>query len=105
MSAATVFGLATNGGAAALGLGSETGSLEAGKKADLALLDLGRLWNPADETDPYSAIVYSGSPENVRYVMIDGRWVYRDGVHTTLRAGAIVASAKKELRLLMDRVH
>lgn len=105
MTAATVFELATCGGAVALGLDRETGSLEAGKKADLALLDLGRVWNPADETNPYSAIVYSGSPENVRYVMIDGAWVYRDGAHTTLRAGQLAESAKKELRLLLDRVH
>lgn len=105
MSAATVFELATRGGAAALGIDRETGSLEAGKKADLALLDLGRCWNPADESHPYAAIVYSASPENVRYVMINGAWVYRDGVHTTLRAGAVGETAKKELKLLLNRVH
>ncbi len=105
MTAATVFELATRGGAVALGCERETGSLESGKKADLALLDLGRLWNPAVETNPYSAIVYTGSPENVRYVMIDGAWVYRDGAHTTLRAGAVAESAKKQLKLLLDRVH
>ncbi len=105
MPAAAVFELATRGGAHALGLAGDTGSLEPGKKADIVLLDLGRLWNPADESNPYSAIVYSGTPENVRYVMIDGAWVYRDGAHTTLRPGAIAASAKKELRLLLDRVH
>ncbi len=105
MTAGAVFELATRGGAVALGCDRETGSLESGKKADLALLDLGRLWNPADETNPYSAIVYSGSPENVRFVMIDGAWVYRDGVHTTLRAGEAADSAKKELKLLLERVH
>ena len=105
MAAAVVFELATRGGAHALGLAAETGSLEPGRKADIVLLDLGRLWNPAEETNPYSAIVYSGTPENVRYVMIDGAWVYRDGSHTTLRPGAIAGSAKKELRLLLDRVH
>jgi len=105
MAAAVVFEMATRGGAHALGLAAETGSLEKGRKADVVLLDLGRLWNPADESNPYSAIVYSGTPENVRYVMIDGAWVYRDGAHTTLRPGAIAVSAKKELRLLLDRVH
>ena len=105
MSAATVFELATRGGAAALGIDRETGSLEAGKKADMAVLDLGRFWNPVDESNPYSAIVYSGSPENVRYVMIDGAWVFRDGVHTTLRAGSVAEAAKKELRLLLNRAH
>jgi cytosine/adenosine deaminase-related metal-dependent hydrolase len=105
MNAAAVFELATRGGARALGLERETGSLEPGRKADLVLLDLGRLWNPVDESNPYSAIVYTGSPENVRYVMINGTWVYRDGVHTTLRAGEAGAAARKELRLLLDRVH
>jgi 5-methylthioadenosine/S-adenosylhomocysteine deaminase len=105
MTAGTVFELATRGGAIALGCDRETGSLEPGKKADMVLLDLGLLWNPTDETNPYSAIVYSGSPENVRYVMIDGRWVYRDGVHTTLRAGEVAESGKKQLKLLLGRVH
>jgi len=104
MPAADVFELATLGGAEALGLERETGSLEAGKKADIVLLDLGRLWNPAVGSAPYSSIVYSGTPENVRYVMIDGAWVYRDGVHMTLRAGAVASSARKELGLLMDRI-
>ncbi len=105
MPAQTVFELATRGGAEALGLEDVTGSIEAGKKADLVLLDLGRIWNPPQETNPYSSIVYSGTPENVRYVMIDGAWVYRDGVHVTLRQGAVASSAAKELRLLLERIH
>ena len=105
MDAATVFSLATIGGASALGIASEVGSLEKGKKADLVLLDLGRYWNPADDSHPYSSMVYSGSPENVRYVMIDGAWVLRDGVHTTLRPGAIAEAARKQLKLLLSRVH
>ena len=105
MDAETVFSLATLGGAAALGIEKEVGSLEKGKKADLVLLDLGRYWNPADDANPYSSIVYTGSPENVRYVMIDGAWVLRDGVHTTLRPGAIAEAARKQLKLLLSRVH
>ena len=105
MDAETVFALATLGGAAALGLEKEIGSLENGKKADLVLLDLGRCWNPADDANPYSSIVYSGSPENVRYVMIDGAWVLKDGAHTTLRPGAVAETARKQLKSLLARVH
>jgi hypothetical protein len=36
--------------------------------------------------------------------MIDGAWVFRDGAHTTLRQGAVVTAARKELKLLQDRV-
>ena len=105
MDAGTVFGLATIGGASALGIEDAVGSVEPGKKADLVLLDLGRYWNPADDSNPYSSIVYSGSPENVRYVMIDGAWVLRDGAHTTLRPGAVAESARKQLKSLLARVH
>jgi 5-methylthioadenosine/S-adenosylhomocysteine deaminase len=81
------------------------GSLEAGKKADLVLLDLDRVWNPYGGNDLYSAIVYSGTPENVHSVMADGWWVYRDRHHTTLDAPLVVENAREELRLLLQRVH
>jgi 5-methylthioadenosine/S-adenosylhomocysteine deaminase len=105
MDAQLVFSMATRNGAEALGLGDDVGSLEAGKKADLVLLDLDHVWNPYGGNDLYSAIVYSGTPENVHSVMTDGRWVYRDRHHTTLDAPLVVENAKEELRLLLQRVH
>ncbi|HUI09289.1 MAG TPA: 5'-deoxyadenosine deaminase [Bacteroidota bacterium] len=105
MNAETVFSMATLGGARALGIENEVGSVEKGKKADLVMLDLGRYWNPADDSNPYSSIVYSGTPENVRYVMIDGAWVLRDGAHTTILPGAVAESARKQLKSLLSRVH
>jgi 5-methylthioadenosine/S-adenosylhomocysteine deaminase len=106
MSARTVFELATLGGAAALGLGAEVGSLEPGKKADVVLLDLDQVWNPSGETEDtiYSSCVYSGSPFNVRSVMVDGRWLLRDGVLRTFDAQDAIRGAGKEVRALLERI-
>jgi 5-methylthioadenosine/S-adenosylhomocysteine deaminase len=108
MPASLVLGLATRGGAEALGWGDRIGSLEAGKNADIVLLDLDRPWMPAVEPEGevlYTMIVHSGTPENVRSVMIDGAWVYRNGEHTRLDEQAVTAAAKSELRALLRRTH
>jgi len=106
MPAATVFELATRGGAEALGILAETGSLESGKLADIVFLDLERVWNGAGpEMDGllYGTIVHTASAENVRDVMIDGRWVYRDGRHTTLDEPRAARLAREELQRLLQR--
>lgn len=107
MNARDVFEMATLGGANTLGIANEIGSLEAGKKADVVLLDVNRVWNPAtrqNDDDLYSTIVYSCSPENVRSVMIDGRWVFRDSLLVDFDEAELVHSAKNELRLLQQRL-
>ncbi len=107
MDARSVFEMATLGGAAALGIAHEVGSLEPGKKADIALLDLQRVWNPyaaQQDADLYSAIVYSGTPENVHSVMIDGKWVYRSYHHLTLQEEQLRSQATEELRRLLTRL-
>jgi len=104
MDAETVFAMATVGGAETLGLSAVTGSIEPGKKADLVLLDLDRAWNAPGNGGIYSTIVYSGCAENVHSVMIDGAWVYRDGLHTTLEERQTVATAREELEALLRRI-
>jgi 5-methylthioadenosine/S-adenosylhomocysteine deaminase len=106
MPARTVLRLATAGGAAALGIENETGSLVAGRKADIVLLDLQRPWS-APMTDAYDAlastIVHSCTPGNVDSVMIDGQWVLRHGEHCTCDSGKALADATTELRSLLQR--
>jgi cytosine/adenosine deaminase-related metal-dependent hydrolase len=74
MSADQVFEMATLGGARALGLEDDIGSLEPGKKADLALVSLDDHAHatPAGE-DVVSRLVHSGQSQNVRTVVVDGR--------------------------------
>jgi len=106
MPAADVLAMATIGGARVLGMEREIGSVEAGKKADLALLDLDRVENPyaADRAGVYGSIIYTGSPENVVSTMIDGRWVYRNRRHLTLDPRETGARARAELRGLLSRL-
>lgn len=77
--------MATMGGARALGLADEIGSLEVGKRADLIALDLDEIgWAPRQGQDVYTALVYAVSGMHVRDVMVDGRWLYRDGQWQTI---------------------
>ncbi len=82
MTAEKAMEMATIDGAHAVGLGHEIGSIEAGKKADLAVVDFGNAFM-APIHNPVSAIVYSGLGHEVSDVMIDGRFVLRDGVVLT----------------------
>lgn len=107
VTAREAFTLATVGGARALGIFHDTGSIERGKKADLVLLDLEKPWNPLRLDAPddlYSAIVYSGRPANVESVLIDGTWVYREREYCTLDPERITAGARTELSGLLQRV-
>jgi cytosine/adenosine deaminase-related metal-dependent hydrolase len=77
MPAAAVLRMATLGGARALGLDKEIGSLEIGKRADLVVLDLLTPHTSPFE-DPVSAVVYAARPENVKHVLVDGEFIKRD---------------------------
>ena len=77
--AARVLEIATLGGARALGLEHEIGSIELGKRADLVVLDLSGPHGQPEDSDLVSRIVYSARAADVRHVMVDGRVVVRDG--------------------------
>jgi cytosine/adenosine deaminase-related metal-dependent hydrolase len=103
MPASVALELATRGGAEALGIASETGSIEPGKKADITFLDLKESWYAAGG-DIYSAIVYGSGVDDVHSVMIDGSWVVRDRVHTRLDEGSVKEQARTERAKLLQRV-
>ena len=71
MSAREVLEIATRGGAAVLGRGAELGSIEAGKRADLAIWDVSGL-EAAGAWDPVAALVLCG-PFAVRDLLVEGR--------------------------------
>jgi 5-methylthioadenosine/S-adenosylhomocysteine deaminase len=94
--------MATRNGARALGLEHEIGTVEAGKRADLILIDLSAT-HLATATDPYSAIVYSARPEDVVLTMVDGEILVRHGHATQLDRAEIAATAREEARQLAAR--
>ncbi len=71
LAAADVLALCTLGGARALGLESELGTLTAGKRADLAVIELG-----GDGTDPAERVLAAGR-DGVQATFVGGRQVYR----------------------------
>ncbi|MFD2646360.1 amidohydrolase family protein [Devosia albogilva] len=96
--------MATIEGARVLGLDRKTGSLEAGKQADLIRISLAapRL-HPI--YDPYSALVFAAMPTDVTDTMVAGRWLMRDRKVLTLETTKVMADAlqvadgfKREMR-------
>jgi 5-methylthioadenosine/S-adenosylhomocysteine deaminase len=81
--AARVLRMATLNGARALGLGTETGSLEPGKAADLVAVDLGQ---PETEPvyHPISQLVYATCRHQVTDVWVAGQRLLADRRLTTL---------------------
>jgi 5-methylthioadenosine/S-adenosylhomocysteine deaminase len=76
LSASVALRLATLGGARALGLDQEVGSLEPGKSADLAAFPLRHL---APTLDPEVAAVFALAGEGASFVCVAGRPLLRDG--------------------------
>jgi len=74
--------IATISGARAVHMGDVTGSLEPGKRADIAVLDMTGIHNqPHFHNHPdavYSRIVYAAKSSDVTHVICNGRWLMRD---------------------------
>lgn len=85
---------ATREGAKALGLGEKTGSLEAGKRADLVVLDP-RNPHVLPYEDVYSTLVYSAKASDVTDVWVDGRRLLSNRRPVTLDRAAVLDAAVK----------
>ncbi|HEX5707523.1 MAG TPA: 5'-deoxyadenosine deaminase, partial [Pyrinomonadaceae bacterium] len=97
-----VLRMATVGGARALGLADEIGTLETGKRADVTIIDLRRP-HLTPHPDPVSTIVYAAQTSDVRTVLVDGRVLLRDGELTTLNESEVLAEAVAEADALAER--
>ena len=102
--AARVLRMATIDGARALGLEQEIGSIEAGKRADVIVVDLNQL-HSSPSPDVVSALVYSAQAPDVRSTIIDGRPVMRDRQLLTLNEANVIDEANREARALAARAH
>ncbi len=77
MKAREALKMATLGGASALGLKNDIGSLEKGKRADIIIIDLK---NPHLQPvyNPISTVVYSANGSDVRDVIVNGKILMKD---------------------------
>ncbi len=102
VSAVEAFELATLGGARALGLESEIGSIEVGKRADVVILDL-RAPHATGPEDVYTQLVYSARADDVRTVVVDGQVVVEERALCTLDVGAVMDEAEVQRTRLVRR--
>ncbi len=95
--AKTTWALATIEGARALHIDHLTGSLEPGKRADIAIISVNHTHQlPRFTRDPeviYSQLVYATKATDVRDVVVDGRVLMRDRKLLTLNEEMIIAEA------------
>lgn len=101
LSARDALHMATLGGAEALGIAKEVGSLTRGKKADLCVVRLDGLHvTPTAEDNPAAALVYGCRASDVTLTMVGGRVLYESGRHVLLdvpRLRNSVVEARKRL--------
>jgi 5-methylthioadenosine/S-adenosylhomocysteine deaminase len=93
--------MATIGGARALGLDKEIGSLEVGKRADLITVRLDRP-NAVPLYDVYSHIAYALKGSDTRDVMVNGRVVVRDAQPLTVNATQVIEKAEALARKVRE---
>ena len=104
MPARTAFDMATMGGARALGLEREAGSITPGKRADLAVVRRDRLHTtPTGGADVFSELVYAHRADDVDTVVVDGRVVVAEGRLLTADESAIRAEAETQQAALRAR--
>ena len=100
LTAETALELATLGGARALGLDDRIGSLEPGKRADLAVVSLEDV-NAIPSLKPVSSLVYTCRPSDVTHVVVDGRIVLDDGEVQTMDEREILIRGRAVARRMM----
>jgi 5-methylthioadenosine/S-adenosylhomocysteine deaminase len=91
--ATAVLDMATRGGAAALGLSAQVGSLEVGKRADVIMVDT-RGPRQTPMFDPVAHLVYSAHGDDVTTTIVDGKVLMRDRKVLTLNEATILAEAR-----------
>ena len=97
-----VLWMATRAGARTLGLEREIGSIEAGKRGDVIVVDRDRL-TLAPDVDPYSTLVYAARGTDVRTTIVGGEVLIDEFVPVRVDAAAVAAEARAQARALAAR--
>jgi len=91
--ATAVLDMATRGGAAALGLDAQIGSVEVGKRADVILVDT-RGPRQTPMFDPVAHLVYSAHGDDVTTTIVNGKVLMRDRKVLTLNEATVLTAAR-----------
>jgi 5-methylthioadenosine/S-adenosylhomocysteine deaminase len=94
VSARTALEMATRGGARALGMSAQIGSLEPGKRADVIVVGM----SAARQTpmyNPLSHLVYATHGDDVRTTIVNGQVLMRDKKVLTLNEASVLAEARE----------
>jgi 5-methylthioadenosine/S-adenosylhomocysteine deaminase len=97
-----VLWMATRAGARTLALEDEIGSLEAGKRADLIVVDRDRP-HLAPGPDPYSTLVYAARGSDVRTTVVDGEVLVDEFAPVRMDRAEVAAEARAAARELAAR--
>lgn len=104
MPASRVLEMATLGGARALGLDKQIGSIEVGKLADLILLQRTGLHNqPNVGSDPVSQVVYQHQAADVDTVVVNGEVLLRQGSFLNLDVDEVRERAARSAARVAQR--
>lgn len=101
---ATVFEAATIGGARALGLDCEIGSIEEGKRADLVLFDFRRP-HLRPLTNVLGTLIHTGQGRDVETVIVEGEVVVANGEPMRVDRMAVINAAEAAARALWARAN
>jgi cytosine/adenosine deaminase-related metal-dependent hydrolase len=110
MRAQEVLDMATMGGARALSWSDQIGSIEIGKKADFVALDLRTPTNWIPEKSALnpetvaSAVVYSSTPAQVRWTMVDDRILFKNGRVRTIAADGLMRQVEQAERVIARKI-
>ncbi len=99
-----VLELATIEGARSMGIDDRTGSLKAGKRADLIMVST-RDVNIGVFSDPAHMLVEAAEPSNVDTVVVDGRILKRHGKLTAIDVRRVVDGAAAARAALLKRAN
>lgn len=101
MSAREMLRVATRGGAACLGR-DDVGSLEVGRRGDVALFPVDGLAFAGAEADLVAAVLHC-APQRVRHLIVDGRIVVQGGRLVTADEDEIATAGRRVARRILRR--
>ncbi|MEX0568211.1 MAG: amidohydrolase family protein [Candidatus Njordarchaeota archaeon] len=103
LSALDTLKMATILGARSIMMEKMIGSIEAGKKADIIIVDIHKE-NTTPFSDPISTLVYSGSSKNVHTVIVNGEILMREGRILYLDENKILSKAQKSFDKIREKI-